>query len=65
MHIKFKENRVRKGLQTTAQILGQKSRKKTKKKKFDVADKKGAGIGLPWYTNASRLFEGAASISVP
>ena len=30
-----------------------------------MMDKKGAGIGLPWYTNASRLFEGATSTSVP
>ena len=65
MHIKFKENRVRKGLQTAAQISGQKSRKQKNKKKSDVADKKGASIGLPWYTNASSLFEGVASTSVP
>ena len=31
MHIKFKENRVRKGLQTTVQISGQKRKKKKKK----------------------------------
>ena len=31
----------------------------------DIADKNGASIGVPRYTNVSRPFEGAASTSLP
>ena len=51
VHIKPKEKYFKKGLQIAMKISGQKSEKDKKKKKnadegYDMADKKGAGIGV-------------------